>query len=92
MKNVKVRFFAYYRELFGVAEKNMEPPGDGTLRGLLDALCDSTACRREIFVGRRLRGHVIIMINGRPADVRRGLRERVHPGDVVAVFPFVGGG
>ena len=92
MMSVKIRFFAYYRALFGVSEKAADLPSDSTIGDLLDNICDTPDRRSEIFAERSLRSHVVVLINGRPIDPRRGLEEPLHAGDGVAVFPFIGGG
>ena len=88
----KVRFFAYFRELFGASELTTELPDGAAVGDLLENLCDTPERKREIFSERLSRSHVVVMINGRPIDPRRGLQEPIHDGDVVAVFPFLGGG
>jgi sulfur-carrier protein len=89
---VKVRFFAYFRELFGASEITTELPDGAAVGDLLENLCDTSDKKSEIASGERLRGHVVVMINGRPIDPRRGLEEPLHDGDIIAVFPFLGGG
>ncbi|MDW7761788.1 MAG: MoaD/ThiS family protein [Acidobacteriota bacterium] len=89
---VKVRFFAYFRELFGASELTTELPDGAAVGDLLENLCDSPVRKREFYSERLLRSHIVVMINGRPIDPRRGLEELLHDGDVVAVFPFLGGG
>jgi MoaD family protein len=89
---VKVRFFAYFRELFGASELTTELPDGAAVGDLLENLCDSPVRKSEIFAGRLLCRHVVVMINGRPIDPRRGLKEPLHHGNVIAVFPFLGGG
>ena len=89
---VKVRFFAYFRELFGASEITKELPDGAAVGDLLENLCDTPVRKSEIFSGRLPRSHVVVMINGRPIDPRRGLEEPLHDGDAVAVFPFLGGG
>jgi len=89
---VKVRFFAYFRELFGASNIAAELPDGSKIGDLLDKLCDTPERKSEIFSGPKLKNHVVVMINGRPVDPRRGLEEPLHDGDVAAVFPFLGGG
>jgi len=84
---VKVRFFAYFRELFGGREKQLELEADTTAGRLLDILGDTPARRKEL--GSR---HLVVMINGANLASRDGLTTELHDGDVIAVFPLMGGG
>jgi len=89
---VKVKFFAYFRDVFDAREKPVELPPDGTVGKLLQVLCDTRTHRREIFEGAALRPLVLVMINGSPIGSFQGLETPLADGDVVAVFPFVAGG
>jgi MoaD family protein len=84
---VKVRFFAYFRDLFEGNEKRIELEADTTAGRLLDILGDTPARRKEL--GSR---HLVVMINGTSISSRDGLATALHDGDVVAVFPLMGGG
>lgn len=89
---VRVRFFAFFRRLFGEAEREVDLPPPVDVRGLLDALCDSEELRSELFDGRRLKPRVVVMKNGRSVLSLQGLKTSLSEGDTVAVFPFPGGG
>ncbi len=89
---IKVKFFATCRELFQAPERNVEIGGVGTVRTLLDDLCDTPERRREIFAGRRLQPHLVVMVNGVHVQSLKGLDTELSAGDTVAVFPFVAGG
>jgi molybdopterin synthase sulfur carrier subunit len=84
---VKVRFFAYFRELFGGKEKRLELEADTSAGRLLDILGDSPARRKELSSR-----HLVVMINGTNISSRDGLATALQEGDVVAVFPLMGGG
>ena len=89
---VKVKFFAYFRDVFDAREKFVDLPEGGTAGDLLNTLCDTRARRSEIFEGAGLRPLVLVMINGSPLGSFRGMDTALAEGDVVAVFPFVAGG
>jgi len=89
---IKVKFFAYFRDLFGGRERDVDIGAGRTLRDVLDILCDSEACRGEIFAGTELKPHLVIMLNGVHIQSLRGLDTELFGGDTIAVFPFLGGG
>ena len=89
---VKVKFFAYFREIFGGRQRERSLPAGTSLRSLLEDLCDTPIRRAEIFDGESLKPHVIVMKNGTPAESLDGLETELNDGDVVSVFPFIGGG
>jgi MoaD family protein len=84
---VKVRFFAYFRDLFDGKEKRIELEAEAKVGRLMDILGDSSARRKEL--GSR---HLVVMINGTNLSSLDGLATELHDGDVVAVFPLMGGG
>jgi len=89
---VKVKFFAYFRDLFGVREKDVDV-GDGQpVRRLLDMIADTPERRGELFAGADLKPHLVVMLNGKPIQSMDGLGTILSAGDVLAVFPFLGGG
>lgn len=90
--NVKVKFFAYFREIFDAREKDLILPAGADVRSLLGALADSPRRREELFAGEALKPLVIVMKNGTPINSLRGLDTPLAEGDTVAVFPFITGG
>lgn len=102
-----MKFFATFRELFD-AEKEVELKSGSTIQDLLNVICDSRRRRQKIFDrSGKLRPYVKILKNGRNIqflegvhielegeDVRfqGGVHTKLDDGDVVAIFPPVGGG
>ena len=89
---VKVKFFAYFRELFAAKERELNLPAGSTIRALLETQADTPARRAEIFAGDALKPHIVVMINGAAFPPSTGLETPLASGDVVAVFPLMGGG
>lgn len=95
---VKVRFFAYFRDVFGGKERVVKMDGETTVIHLLESLGDDPARRSELFAGgdpllpAALKTHVVVMINGENFSSRGGLAAELRDGDTVAVFPLMGGG
>jgi MoaD family protein len=93
MMNIKVKFFGPFQELFGGREVEVELPGNSGLGELLERVCDTPARAEQVFSGAGvLHSHVVVMKNGTPVRSPGGLKERLKDGDVIAVFPFLGGG
>jgi len=89
---VRVLYYAGIRELAGTLETRVEG-FSGTLAGLLRHLEE----RHGIFLTERAESSdplsaMIIMINGRHIAHVGGLEAPVADGDIVTVFPLVGGG
>jgi MoaD family protein len=89
---VKVKFFAYFREIFDGREKDVVLPEGSTVGDLLDDVCDTAKRRTEVFKGCALKPLVIAMKNGTSINSLDGLETKLEDDDVIAVFPFVAGG
>ncbi len=90
---IKVKFLAYFRDLFGEREKEVGLCEGAHLRHLLNALCDSAERRKQIFSEEeKLSPHAVIMKNGTPIQSLGGLDAPLVDGDVIAIFPYLGGG
>jgi MoaD family protein len=90
---IKIKFLAYFRDLFGEREKEASLPEGAHLRELLLSLCDSPEREKHIFPeGEKLNPHAVIMKNGIPVQSLGGLDAPLADGDVIAIFPFLGGG
>jgi MoaD family protein len=93
MAKVKVKFFGPFRDLFGGREQEIDLPFDARLRELLRRLCDTPEREAQVFAGEEaIQPHVVIMKNGIPVERPEGLQTLLQDGDVIAVFPFLGGG
>jgi len=90
--SVKIKFFAYFREMFGTKEKDLNAPSGSALRSVLELLADTPARRAGIFAGDELQPHLVVMINGAALPASTGLETALKGGDVVAIFPLMGGG
>jgi len=91
MITVRVRFFAHFRELFAVRDKDLTLPDGATVGDALAALCDTAGRRGVVFDG-RLKPEVVVMKNGASILSLEGLDTPLGPKDTVAVFPLLGGG
>jgi len=89
---VKVKFFASFRDVFGVRERDLSLPEGAPVRSLLEAIADSPRRRAEIFEGEALKPLVVVMKNAVPIGSLEGLGTPLAEGDTVAVFPFMTGG
>jgi MoaD family protein len=93
MIKIRIRFFGPFRDLFGGREKVVDFPSDGLLRLLLERLCDTPDRKQQAFTKTgALSPHVVVMINGKPVPSPGRLETPLHDGDVIAIFPFLGGG
>ena len=58
---VTVKFYAYFRELFGGNGEQIELQSGSTVGDLLNLLCDRPARREQLFDGGELKPHMLIM-------------------------------
>lgn len=89
---VRIKFFAYFREVFGGRERDLELAPGAAVADALNRLADTSERRRELFDGAALKPHLVVMINGAPVGSLQGAATPLSPGDTLAVFPLVGGG
>lgn len=89
---VQAKFFASFRDLYGGRTREIEIPDGRNAGDLLGLLCDTPARREGLFDGNGLKPHLIVMINGTHINSLAGLGTPLAEGDVVAVFPMLGGG
>lgn len=96
--SVRVRFFAYFRDLFGGKERILDLDAGTRIGELFDLLGDSVERRMELFdpgpAGSSpvLKTKLIVMINGTDLATHGGPEAELREGDTVAVFPLMGGG
>jgi MoaD family protein len=89
---VKVKFFAYFREVFGGKDMDVPAADASTVGALLDRLGSTPKRRDELFAGGNLKPHLVIMVNGAPLPADAPLAAPLKDGDAVAIFPLLGGG
>jgi len=89
---IKVKFFTYFRELFGGRERELELKSGTTIKELLTLLCDSPERRDEIFEGDKLKPYLIIMKNNVSIQSLNQLETEIIENDVISIFPLMGGG
>jgi len=90
---IKVKFFATFRELFGAEVKEIELGNGSNIQGLLELLCDSRQrCQKILDHSDKLKPYIKILKNGRHIEFLNGIYTELEGGDVVAMFPPVGGG
>lgn len=90
--SVRVRFFATFRELFEGRDRELEAAAAPTVGALIERLCDTPVRRAELFDGAALKPHLVVMINGVPVPPSVFADTPVKDGDVVSIFPLMGGG
>jgi molybdopterin synthase sulfur carrier subunit len=91
---MRVRFFAYIRNITGCAEADI--PYEETIGALARSLCEryGDKLRQKIFPpGEDEFGpEIIILINGRHVKHLGGFAAPLKPDDRVDIFPMVAGG
>ncbi len=89
---VKVRFFAYFREIFRAKEIDLELSGPVLARHVFFQIADTPERRNELFSSGRLKPHVVVLRNGAPLPAATGLDTPLDEADTLAIFPIIGGG
>ena len=90
---IQVKFFATFKELFEAGVSEIELESGSNIQALLDILCDSPPRRRALFDGSgKLKPYVKILKKGRHIEFLNGLSAPLEEGDVISIFPPVGGG
>ena len=90
---VKVKFFAAFRELFGVEQREIELGSKASVQDLLNSLCDLNECRQKLFDDAgKIRRDVKMLRKGRHIQLLDELHTELEDGDVISVFPPMFGG
>jgi molybdopterin synthase sulfur carrier subunit len=90
---VKVKFFAAFRELFGVEEREVRLNSKASVRDLLNALCDSNECRQKLFdEAGGIRRDVKMLRKGKHVQLLDEVDSELEDGDVISMFPPMFGG
>jgi molybdopterin synthase sulfur carrier subunit len=90
--SVHVRFFATFRELFEARERDVPAEDAATVGALIESLGDTPRRKAELFDGRTLKPSLLVMINGAPIPPSGFTEAPLKDGDVVSIFPLMGGG
>ncbi len=90
---IKVKFLAYFRDIFGEREREVRLAGGSRLRDLLKVLCTTAEREKYIFAEEeKLNPQTVIIMNGMPVESLGGLTAPLSDGDIIAIFPYLGGG
>lgn len=90
---ITVRFYANLRQIAGSKEETIDSD-ELSVRDIINSLSVKFGdeFRKLMFENGKLRGNVIILVNGLNVIFRDGLNEKVKSGDSVDMFPPVAGG
>ena len=94
---IRVKFFAAIREKAGKKEVEVNVLEESSdIRNLIRLLSDKLGEEFERTImdpeTRNVRRYIKVMVNGRDIECLNGLKTIVKDGDVVQIFPPVGGG
>lgn len=90
---IRVKFLAYFRDLFGEREKEVRLVDGSRLLDLLKVLCNTAEREKQVFAeAEKLNPHTVIIMNGTPVRSIGGLAAPLSDGDIIAIFPYLGGG
>jgi molybdopterin synthase sulfur carrier subunit len=94
--NIKVRIFAAFRDILGIKETDLQFPSNITVRSLVQTLSNKYSqgkLERQVFdESGKVQKYVKILVNGRDVDFLDGPSTQLKDGDILAMFPPVGGG
>jgi MoaD family protein len=91
--DIRVRYFATLRELFGGNETRVDAAQVRDVAGLLGMICDSPERRDGLRqASGSLRKDIVLLVNGRNIAFLAGLDTPLDEGDAIDIFPPVFGG
>ncbi|MCL4306782.1 MAG: MoaD/ThiS family protein [Candidatus Thermoplasmatota archaeon] len=90
---ITVKYYANLRQITGMKEDSMNYE-EATVGKVVDSLSEryGEPFRKLMLEDGKLRGNVIILINGVNVIFGKGLQEVIKSGDSVDIFPPVAGG
>ena len=89
---VTVKFYAYLKEIFQEKEQKVDLKPGASVRDLLDKISDSTEKHDTLFQEQKLAPYVVIIKNGISIQSLGELDAKLSDGDILNIFPFIGGG
>lgn len=91
--DIRVRYFATLREVFGGNETRVDTAQVRDVAGLLGAICDTPERRDGLCqASGSLRKDIVLLVNGRNIAFLAGLDTPLGEGDAIDIFPPVFGG
>ncbi len=92
---IGVKFFTSLREITGKKEEELEFSGVITVKEFLNHLAERYGRQFMDYVYDKkgnVQTYIQILINGRGIETSQGFETKLKDGDIVAIFPPVGGG
>jgi molybdopterin synthase sulfur carrier subunit len=91
---MRVKIFATLRQFVGAKEVDVDVETGDTVRQVLERLTAKYPALGERILdeGGNVRSSVNVLVNGRSVTFLEGLNTVTQEGDVIALFPSVGGG
>lgn len=90
-----VHFYATLRTIVGKREVDIQLPEGASVRQLVDGIIVEYPALRQEMVDKKgnLQSHIHIFVNGRDTvHLENEIDTTLSPGDVISIFPPVGGG